>query len=259
MTAPALEPAQLAPSSVLPILAPLFDQRTAAYAARLVCDASSYAQALPLPALLEASALDDAVRRHAAHWRSDDLRAAASAWCLDYFAAMLVPAMAAAAVLRHHLPLAAAQLRVVLAPHGGMAQVCLPHAGHPWPQASPPERYEELVWQHLAPVIAALNKRFRTPSAVLWGNAVRYIHAVLQRGVLLALPSQEGLAEDRRLLLDSPLWPDGRTNPLYHRRAVPPAGVDYLHRNCCMYYRLPGEDYCAACPLRSRHDKRASD
>ncbi|WP_425557485.1 (2Fe-2S)-binding protein, partial [Herbaspirillum seropedicae] len=29
--------------------------------------------------------------------------------------------------------------------------------------------------------------------------------------------------------------------------------------NCCMYYRLPGEDYCAACPLRSRHDKRASD
>jgi len=257
MTTLATTPAQPAPSSVLPILAPLFDQRTAAYAARLVCDQTSYAQALPLTALLDGAQLDQAMRRHAAHWRSDDLRAVASAWSLDYFAAMLVPAMAAMAVLRHRLPLQATQVRVMLAANGGIAQVCLPDAGQPWPQAVPQQRYEELIWQHLTPVIAALNQRFRTPSTILWGNAVRYIHAVLQRGALLPLPAHDGLAADRRLLLDSPLWPDGRANPLHHRRTSPPPGVEYLHRNCCLYHRLPGEDYCAACPLRGRRGKSA--
>lgn len=242
---------------MIPALAPLFSQQRtalAAHAARLSCDPAHYRAARPVADLLHDDALLDALmQRYSAHWRSDDVRAVVSAWNLDYLGALLIPAVAAASLLQLQLPLALEQVRFIAADNGAVARLCLPHAGHGIAHATPLQRYDTLVWQHLAPLHARLAQHFKASPRILWGNALRRMRAVL----ILPADALPGMAAgagtsvtaDRQLLLGSATWPDGRVNPLHHKRDRPAGDPDYLHRNCCLYYRLPDEGYCGACPL----------
>ncbi|WP_242702398.1 (2Fe-2S)-binding protein [Achromobacter sp. SD115] len=53
--------------------------------------------------------------------------------------------------------------------------------------------------------------------------------------------------------------PDGSPNPLFGRRRTSlrvengAAAPIHLHRQCCLFYRLPGQSYCDACPLEPEH------
>ena len=248
---------------MIPVLAPLFSEARAAAAARLSCDAAHYAEAIPLPQLLQDEALlDDTMARYGRYWRSDDRRAVASAWSLNYFAALLPPAVAASSVLHRMLPLALHDVRILLTEHGAVRLLCLRHDGVVTENAGTQERYQQLIRENLAPVIERLAQRFRTPPSVLWGNSIRRIRATLIAAGQFPLPAERlrDIAADRRFLLNQPAWPDGNPNPIYHKGdalAAQTAECKYLHRNCCLYYRLPDEGYCGACPLAPENPHRS--
>jgi ferric iron reductase protein FhuF len=101
----------------------------------------------------------------------------------------------------------------------------------------------------------ALSAQTRIPKKILWGNTGRQLLAIFETAEQLA-PGVAQLTEDRQHLLQSAVWDEPeRPNPLHgrdrsvllHRAGA--AVKQQLHRQCCLYYLLPGPGYCDACPL----------
>jgi ferric iron reductase protein FhuF len=256
---------------VIPLLAPLFQGEWAAYGETLACAPQPPADAVPVAALLhDAALLDGVLRRHARHLgvQGSDLRAVASAWSLEYLWALLPPVVAAASVLQHGFPVRAEDTAVSLDEDGEPVRFHIAGEGRALPGTSTAARFDGLLWQHLEPLFDAVSRQSRLPRKVLWGNAARYLELILDEA--LHLTGHAGpVAADSAALLHSAAWPDGRANPLHARlrkvvriadgAAAPPR----LHRQCCLSYLLPGQDYCEACPLDRdrggavRHDDAA--
>ncbi|GLS06336.1 ferric iron reductase FhuF [Chitiniphilus shinanonensis] len=240
---------------MIPLLQPLFRGDWAAYAEPLVC-APPPADAIPLARLLDdGDLLDDILARQARRRGvvGPDRRAVASAWAMDYLWALLPGAAAAASVLQHCFPLAPDEVSLRCDADGTPLTFYLPHEGHALPGSETLTRYGPLLHRHLAPLFDALAARARLPRKIAWGSAARYLEGILDQALGQIGPLPQLLA-DRALLLAQPMWPDGARNPMHARqRSVPcpnggPAPFT-LHRQCCLYYLLPGEGYCGACPL----------
>lgn len=247
---------------MIPLLTPIFRGPWAVYGEGLQCAPTWPAQAIPVAELLRSEGLlPKILHKHARHLGviDHDLRAAASAWSLSYLAALLPPMVAAASLLQHRLPAATQDMALSLDEHGEPKCFHIRDQGVAMPGSSVAERYDELLWLHLQPLFEVIQHRTRLAPKILWGNAARWLEAVLDQGAQLAAGAglSAALAEDRTLLLDSRVWPHGRANPLYPRlRDVRSAG-QALHRQCCLYYLLPDQGYCGACPLAStnvRHE-----
>ena len=211
----------------------------------------------------------EVLRRHARYRNSHghDLRPVASAWSLDYLNVLLPPVVAAASVLQHVFPMAAGQVWVRLDGNGLPTSFHIRAIGHPRQGASPAQRYASLLRQHLQPLFAVLCSLTRLAPKILWGNAARRLEPILDQA--LALTGGAGpVAQDRTHLLFSADWPalhggEPEPNPLFGpRREVPQhecnggngcATTIRLHRQCCLYYLLPEEGYCGACPLAPQY------
>lgn len=243
---------------MIPMLAPLFQGEWAPFGAGLSC--------LPPPPgairldrlIAEPEHLAALLRRHAAHLGTDDLRPVSTGWLLDYCWLLLPPFAAAATLLQHRLPLRPDQTWLTADADGHPERLYLAHDGAALPGTAAGTRYGELVYQHLPPLIAALARHGRVPERLLWGNAARRLDAVFEQ-ILLAAAHLPHCRQDADALLHQAAWPDGRTNPFHsprQRRRLPPgsaaadaATVAELHRECCLCYMLPGQEYCSACPL----------
>lgn len=251
---------------MIELLRPLFPGALAPLAQRLHAGPAP-GGAWPGARLLEPAQLEDLLRRYAAAvWglqepAAKDLRAASSAWVLDTLGVLVPPVAAAASVLGQVFPVGLEGLHLDLAADGRVRGMYLDGIGTALPGAPAAQRYAPLVWQHWAPLFAALEQVARVPQKVLWSNAARHLEAVLEQAVRLA-PQQPTIAQDAADLLQAPLWPAAggpRANPLCRpRRVVAMATAQgtepvALHRECCLYYRLPGEGYCGRCPLDPRH------
>lgn len=252
---------------LIPILAPLFQGPLAALADALSLAPAMPADALPVTRFTDGSSvLDDTLRRYAARlaYDSDDLRPVASAWAMAYTGVLLPPACAAASLLRHVFPVAAGQVGVTLAGDGTPTAFHITSDGTPMPGASTAVRYTPLIWHHLLPLFDALSAHTRVPRKILWGNTGRQLLAIFDMAGQVA-PGMPHLHADREHLLHSPLWDEAvaagrpaRLNPLHGRdRAVVlrqggATVTQQLHRQCCLYYLLPGTGYCDACPLDPR-------
>lgn len=247
---------------MIELLKPLFRGELAALGETLVCGDPAAPGLQPLAALLASpAALDALLARHAAFRRCDDLRPVASAWMLDYAGVLLPAVVAGASVLQHLFPVAAGSVALQLDGHARVRAVVIPTLGHAAPGQDSASRYGPLLDGHLAPLIARLSERARLPEKLLWGSVSRWLEPILEQAAAAAsgLPPLAALvAADHAYLLEQEKWPDGRCNPLFGRRkhAAPqggqPGGHDkpmLLHRQCCLYYRLPGESHCGACPL----------
>jgi ferric iron reductase protein FhuF len=186
-------------------------------------------------------------------WRSRP-KAVTSAWMLHYLTALLPPVVALSTLLRYRVPASWHEMSVTLNNLGTPIAFVARHIGGPAPEASTTMRYEPLVWQHLEPLCIVISRHARISMRVLRGNARRILLAGFEQAAQLTghdsrLSSM--LIEDRRHLLESASWTDGRPNPLFmpHRRAR----AVVLHATCCLAYQLPRARYCDACPLSPEH------
>ncbi|WP_398493853.1 siderophore-iron reductase FhuF [Variovorax sp.] len=241
---------------MISLLAPIFQGEWAAYGETLACSPRVPADAVRVADLIaDPALLAGLLRQHARHLRvhGTDLRPVASAWSLHYLNALLPPVAAAASLLQHGFPMAPARVWLTFA-EGAVPQCFhITDEGQPLHGAGTAERYAALLQEHLAPLFLQLTRLTRIAPKILWGNAARYLEPVLEQG-LAASGQAPAVAQDLDHLLHQPHW--GRDdNPMFTppRRAVrleagAPASIA-LHRQCCLYYLLPEEGYCAACPL----------
>ncbi|TJZ64737.1 siderophore-iron reductase FhuF [Chitiniphilus eburneus] len=241
---------------MIPLLQPLFRGDWSAYAETLVCTPSPPAGAVPVADLIaRPGLLHDVMARQARYRRVQgaDLRAVASAWTMDYLWALLPGAVAAASVLQHRFPLAPEHLAVALDDLGLPRAFYLCDEGKALPGSDTMTRFGPLLHQHLSPLFVTLSAQTRVPRKILWGSAARYIEGILEQARAQIGP-MPGLLADHDLLLDQPRWPDGERNPMHARCGnMNQAAPHTLHRQCCLYYLLPDEDYCGACPLGQAH------
>jgi ferric iron reductase protein FhuF len=267
----------VAEEAMIPILEPLFEgDDLRPFGERLQCAPAAPAGAVRVADLLAPEALMDVMRRNARFRRSDgrDLRPIASAWSLDYLAALLPPVIAAATVLEQVFPTGADETWVVLDDDGNPLSFHILHMGTPMPGTAAAVRYAPLLWQHLAPLFETLARLTRLAPKILWGNAAREFDVVFEQA--LALTGLPAIAEDWTRLVRDPVWPARHCgaepmprpafdNPLHGRqREVRMLHGDHydmvkLHRQCCLYHLLPGEDYCGACPLAPAHRERETE
>jgi ferric iron reductase protein FhuF len=244
---------------VIPLLAPLFPEPWSVYAEGLAC-----APRLPAGSLLvhdlahDAALLNDILRRHARHLgvHDGDLRAATSAWSLQYLSALLPPVAAAASVLRHAFPVTAGELALTLHDTGAPERFHMVSAGLSMSDSTTTTHYGPLVWDHLDPLFATLAGVTRLPRKVLWSNAARCLETIFEQLLAIA-PGAPNVAADRDLLLRHPQGLGRRINPLYapERRRLCLEQSEWVlrqvHRHCCLTHRLPGRRACSACPQRS--------
>jgi ferric iron reductase protein FhuF len=193
---------------MIPILAPLFEgDDLRPFGERLQCAPAVPAGAVRVADLLAPDALMDVMRRNARFRRSDgrDLRPIASAWSLEYLAALLPPVIAAATVLEQVFPIGADETWVVLDDDGHPVRFHILHTGTPMPSAATTVRYAPLLWQHLAPLFETLARLTRLAPKILWGNAAREFDVVFEQA--LALTGLPAIAEDWARLVRDPVWP----------------------------------------------------
>lgn len=248
---------------MIPLLAPIFRGELAPLGEGLQCAQAPPADAVRLADLLQpGSRLGEMLRRHA-RFRGDadaDPRAVASVWSLRYLDVLLPPVVAGASVLQHVFPVSAGQVWVRFDGNGDAVSFHVVELGEPRHGATTPQRYGPLLWHHLAPLFAELTRLTRLAPKILWGNLARRLEPILAQGLLLTGGSAT-IAQDQAHLLHAAAWPDapGGLNPLHGRQREVPWQHEgrtvamKLHRQCCLYHLLPGEDYCSACPLAPQH------
>ncbi|WP_395350979.1 siderophore-iron reductase FhuF [Variovorax sp. UC122_21] len=258
---------------MIPLLKPLFQGELAEIGEKLQCAATPPVGALRVSDLLRSEAvLADIIARQA-RWRrvsSGDLRAVASAWTLDYLSTLLPPVVAAASVLQHAFPMAAAQVWLRMDDDGNPLDFHILSLGEARHGTGTAQRYGPLLRQHLQPLFETLRALTRVPTRLLWSNTARYLEPVFDQALALTGGSAP-IARDRDRLLHEPAWPgaDGGAatvaNPMQRRQRVVqrlhegrPVALK-LHRHCCLYHLLPGEGYCGACPLSPQHRQGAAD
>ncbi|MBP1204385.1 ferric iron reductase protein FhuF [Duganella sp. 1411] len=238
------------------MLEPIFQGDWRPYGDTLSCGSAPEGAVAVTRLIADDALLDMLVRRHAAHLDTDDMRPAASAWSNAYLEALLPPVAAAATLLGHVFPAAAADMALTLDEHGAAVAFHVAGEGAALPGADAHRRYHALLTEHLAPLFARLARRCRVPEKILWGNVARFLDNLFREAGELSEAAGKLAARDGAALLEQPLRPDGGRNPLYTRaRTVLVPAEDggerqvTLHRQCCLYYLLPGEGYCGRCPL----------
>ncbi|NWC00349.1 siderophore-iron reductase FhuF [Pseudomonas gingeri] len=230
-------------------LAPLFSGPLLAYAEKLQpadnADAVS-AQAFFRPESLNAF-MDALQERH----QADDRRALVSIWSKWYFSTFLAPVLAADLLLQRALPIALADVGLVLDANGKPSALTLPDAGQERQQACGFSRFASLIEGHLVPVIDAFASVCRASPRLFWSNAGNTFEFATSRIELHPLATP-GCTASAHQVLGSRLRPDGERNPLFEPvtyRDIGESEPQRLRRICCIRYRLPGVGYCSSCPI----------
>ncbi|MDP9900694.1 siderophore-iron reductase FhuF [Variovorax ginsengisoli] len=253
---------------MIALLAPLFAGALAPLGERLQCADAPPPGAVRVADLVASPALLREVLDRHARYRGvagNDLRAVASAWVLDYAEVLLPPVVAAASALHHVFPVSADSIWLQTDRGGNPVCFHIRQTGVARPGADTAERYAPLLEGHLAPLFQALVRLTRVAPKILWGNTSRNLEPILDQ-VLAATGGAAPITEDKAHLLGEPAWPtcDGqalRDNPLFGRQRevreiFEEKPVSFrLHRQCCLYYLLPHETHCNACPLSPAHRK----
>ncbi len=212
-------------------------------------------RALPVAELLRPGVLAGLAATFEQRYPKGDAGAVLSMWSQFYMSVLVYPAFSVALRLRRALPLAPAEVSLVLAEDGAPAALQVAHAGEPLAHGiSAAAHLGDLVRRHVEPVIQALAAAGRVSARVFWCNAgVRMGH------VLRLLSTEPGSDAATHRLLHQSEWEDGWDNPLvrsFHPTACSSQPAPQ-RRVCCLRYRLPGlEQGCGTCPLpqiRGRH------
>jgi ferric iron reductase protein FhuF len=187
--------------------------------------------------------------RFAARFENFDTRAVLSIWTKWYLNAFLPPVLLADLLLMRGLSVPLDRIEFIIGEDSRVAAVKVEGADQDTTDATVFERFRHLIFDHFDPLIGILSERSDVTQRVLWSNVGNTFEAMLCR-VETVSGSSPRLRQARHLL-DEPLWPGGRLNPL-HAAVYYIADGDALVRRrriCCLQYLLPDRRFCKACPI----------
>ncbi|MDL4864018.1 siderophore-iron reductase FhuF [Halomonas elongata] len=215
--------------------------------------------------LLDPARLEALMAGFSARYPGGDRRALVSLWTKWHFATLAATTLAANLILERDLPLGLDDLRLILAPEGHVAGLCLKNEGHPLAELDGTARFTTLIDDHLTPLIEGLAAYSGASPKVFWSNAGNYFEYFVS-----ALPTHpmasEAMTEPAQRLMASRTLADGRRNPLYqpvryvdtdhvetdHVDANDEAAPRRVRRLCCIRYLIDELGYCGNCPLECR-------
>jgi ferric iron reductase protein FhuF len=208
----------------------------------------------PRPSVAAELLLNGAMReaisaRFAARFEHFDTRAVLSIWTKWYLNAFLPPVLLADALLMRGLSVPLDRIEFIIGEDGRVAAVKIEGADQDTTDATAFDRFEHLIFDHFDPLIAMLSERSDVTRRVLWSNVGNTFEAMLCRIEMVSGLSPR--LKQARHLLNEPLWPGGRPNPL-HAAVQYVADGDVLARRrriCCLQYLLPDRRFCKACPI----------
>ncbi|MDN3525877.1 siderophore-iron reductase FhuF [Halomonas sabkhae] len=214
--------------------------------------------------LLEPARLEALMADFSARYPGGDRRALVSLWTKWHFAAVTSTSLAANLLLERDLPLGLNELRLILAPEGHVAGLCLKDEGRPLAELDGPGRFATLIDDHLTPLIEGLAAYSGASPKVFWSNAGNYFEHFTQAVPMHPMASAS-TAEPAQQLLASRKLADGRRNPLFQPvRYVNAANDDgdggapkRVRRLCCIRYLIDELGYCGNCPLECREERAA--
>lgn len=204
----------------------------------------------PRPAVAADALLDAGLRarihaRFGARFEAFEERATHSIWMKWYLNAFLPPVLLADVLLQRGLPVGLGGIGFILSDDTRVAAVRLDGTSLDTTGIDPFGQFAPLIFDHFAPLIEIWSGRTDVTPRVYWSNVGNTFEAMLRRIESVA-GSTPRLREAQRLL-EEPLWPDGRTNPL--AGAVHYDDGIRLRRVCCLQYMLPDRRFCKACPI----------
>ncbi|MED5389130.1 MAG: siderophore-iron reductase FhuF [Pseudomonadota bacterium] len=235
---------------MIPSLAPLFQGAFAGYGPLLRL-ATAAKPAQPLVELFDPAVLRSQLYRFRPDLKDGDERALLSLWSKYYFLYLLPPVLGANLILQRDLPLAPQTMQIEMNREGVPSCFVLEHEGDSVSVGGHPlARFEPLLREHLATVIAGWQSASGLSPRVLWSNAARYIRWFLGELERAGLPGM--LWHPGQALLEQPDFADGTINPLagaYRQRFNPNTGDTMtVRRTCCIRFRLAGMALCEDCP-----------
>lgn len=208
----------------------------------------------PRPTVGADALLDAAMRaaieaRFAQRFDRFDPRAVHSIWMKWYLNAFLPPVLLADLLLLRTLPVALDNTRFIIGDDMRVAAVRIDGVAQETGEADPFWRFESLIFDHFAPLIALWTARTDVTRRVFWSNVGNTFEAMLRR--VEAVSGSFARLEQARGLLNAPAWRDGRPNPLFGAvYDVTQNGVPERRRRvCCIQYLLPDRRFCKACPV----------
>ncbi|WP_213876341.1 siderophore-iron reductase FhuF [Pseudomonas sp. dw_358] len=186
---------------------------------------------MTLEALLQPEALDELLlQAYGARWVSDYRPVLASQWSKYYFMCLWGRTLSVGFGDGTMWD----SIRIVVGNRG------LPESVE-WQKGGSDLAFDDVVEQHLRPLIKRFARLADVPAAVLWSNAGDALEQVF-RGLLDMSPLPAVLTR-RQLAGGSP-------NPLYGTVHYLADGTRKV-RACCLAYRVPGIGHCQHCPLQN--------
>lgn len=183
-------------------------------------------------------------------------RAVDSIWMKWYLNTLLPPFLLADILLTVKLPVSLDHVRFIISEDGRISAVVIGDDAEDTTSVDPFARFENLVFDHLAPLIEILTTHSGVTRRVYWSNVGNTFEAMLRRIELVSGLSPR-LAQARQLL-NEPCWPDGRSNPLFNAVHYVDEldGPERRRRICCLQYMLPDRRFCKACPVEEARTAR---
>jgi ferric iron reductase protein FhuF len=208
----------------------------------------------PRPSVAAEFLLNEAMRdaiyaRFDVRFESFDVRAVLSIWTKWYLSAFLPPVLLADLLLRRGLSVPLDRVEFIVGEHSRVAAIKMDGVGQDTTDASAFDRFEHLIFDHFDPLIEMWSERSKLTRRVLWSNVGNTFEAMLRR--IEAVSGTSPRLKEARQLLNQPVWPSGRPNPL-HAAVHYVADGDALVRRrriCCLQYLLPDRRLCKACPI----------
>jgi siderophore-iron reductase FhuF len=198
--------------------------------------------------LQEQQLLTTAIKLHTAALGVSKPRAQASVWHMYYCLRILPAIIVSQSLLNQQLPLRLDQTQLdlqhwrLLLPHQGTIQF-----------SNTAQRYEELIFQHFAPLHTFLHQQFGIAEKVLWSNCQFRLDSFC-RSILHLTGHHPQLAQDQ-LDLDAAHLFQPRANPLHacpHIRQDA-AGSYRIRTECCLLHEVRGKSFCDDCPKLPQH------
>ncbi|TDX85552.1 ferric iron reductase protein FhuF [Neorhizobium sp. R1-B] len=204
---------------------------------------------IPCSDLREAATLNDVISRYASKFPGSDRRAVVSMWTLYYFSILTVAPCVHLFAHRIGLPLGLSQVSIVCNEDTAEPEAFLMTADT-FTAADPGAELHNLLLGHVEPLVEAIAAHAVVAPKLLWNNVAAYLAWILKE---IAYKHSRERVEDGLALLDEPIWPDGRRNPMHGmiRIARQQCGLEFSRRKiCCLRYNLPGVGGCGeACPV----------
>lgn len=225
-------------------LAPIFAGDFEYYRDKLVRDAGGR-RVVAAADLLDPGVLGGVIDHYAGLYPEAGRAGVASLWAQWYFGLYLTPFVAAALALGRGLPVALADIGVVLQDDGTPAAFRLP--GGAVGEADPEALFETLARDHVEPVAASIAAVGGFSPRVCWSNAGNVFEWAVGEA-----EKRHGLSPDNagRAIVGRRAFADKRRNVLFDPvRTVEVDGAPLRRRRvCCLRYQIPGFGWCENCP-----------